>query len=330
MSARRRLRADLPVQQPLPLRPKGGARVIAVASGKGGVGKSFFSAGLCWALARAGSRVIAVDADFGGPNLHTCLGVRAAETPGLAALEGGRPLESVLAPTGLANLQLVCGTAEPLHAPNLRANAWSAALARLQGSGAQFVILDLGAGSSYLTVDLFLSAAQGILVTTPEPTAMENAYRFLKTLFFRFAATRAPSDRIRRLVSESLYAESSSGQVRSPVALLSAISAGHAGLGAELEAALARLDLSILVNQTRCEADTALPRAMAAAARKVFALPCRPFGWIPFDAEVIRAVRERKPFLSVAAQSAAAGAIERLAADLRAAHPSGDAGRSAP
>ncbi len=304
--------------------------MIAVASGKGGVGKSFFSAALSWALAEAGSRVIAVDADFGGPNLHTCLGVRASATPGLAALQEGRPLADVLAPTGLANLHLVCGVAEPLHAPNLKANAWHDALLRLQESDAEFVLLDLGAGSSYLTVDLFLSAAQGILVTTPEPTAMENAYRFLKTLFFRFAATRAPSDRIRRLVSESLHAEASLGQVRSPVDLLSAISRRHAGLGAQLEAALAGLDLSILVNQTRGAADTALPGAMAAAARKVFALPCRALGSVPYDGEVVRAVRERKPFLSASAGSAAAQAITQLARRLREARPAVEAGRALP
>ncbi len=85
-----------------------GARLLAVGGGKGGVGKTFIAANLATALARLGKRVVIVDADLEGPNLHTCLGV---STPrhSLADFVSEREedLGKLLVDTSIPNLKLI-------------------------------------------------------------------------------------------------------------------------------------------------------------------------------------------------------------------------------
>lgn len=309
-------------------RPQEGPMLMAIGSGKGGVGKSFFTGGLAWSLAEAGHRVLAVDADFGGPNLHTCLGVKGSPHS-LSSLAKGMALEDALVPTALDSLKMIPATGEPLHSANARAANWHVAIERLLQADADVVLLDLGAGSSYLMVDLFLMADAGILVTTPEPTAVENAYRFLKTAFFRFIASRAPNERIRQVVAECLRANGTGRPIHSPTGLLQELGKKNAGLVRGYRRALDALKIYLLVNQTRFPEDEDLDEAMALASRKVFALPTRPLGTIPYDEEVIRALRSRQPFLAEG-QGDVREALRRASATiaqlLREGHPSDELG----
>jgi Mrp family chromosome partitioning ATPase len=91
-----------------PAAPPAGARVIPVGGGKGGVGKTFLVANLATALARSGYRVVAVDSDLEGANLHTCLGVprpRCSLADFVAQRE--EDLAKLLIDTPVQNLQLI-------------------------------------------------------------------------------------------------------------------------------------------------------------------------------------------------------------------------------
>ncbi|MEW6775899.1 MAG: P-loop NTPase [Bdellovibrionota bacterium] len=315
MSRRRSPKKDSAQQIPLLSEPPS-PKILAVASGKGGVGKSFFSASLAWALADTGLRVIAVDADLGGPNLHTCLGVRPPARGGLSALESGRPVEEVLLATPHKRLQLVSSSADPLAVGSGRTGNFFRAISRLLATGTDLLVLDLGAGTSYATVDLFLLAQRGIIVSTAEPTAMENAYRFLKTAFFRFVSLRAPTDRLRQLVNEALQVDDSGSHSSSPAAFLARLSERDAGLARDVEKAIAEREVLFVANQVRASREQELAAAMALAARKVFALPCAPLGSVPYDEAVGRSLRERRPFLEAHPEAPAAKAIRALAVRL--------------
>ena len=67
----------MPVADPITLAPRARRQVWSLGGGKGGIGKSLLTASLGWQLARMGKRVVLVDADLGGANLHTCLGLAA-------------------------------------------------------------------------------------------------------------------------------------------------------------------------------------------------------------------------------------------------------------
>ena len=160
-------------------------RIVAVGGGKGGIGKSLVSANLGIALARAGHRVTLVDVDLGGANLHTCLGINQPQGTLSDVVTKGTRIESLAAPTGIENLTLVSGAMDALDAANPRAQARARLVEQLQTLDADYLLLDLGAGTSLHTIDFFLLADHGVLVLLPEPTSVENAYRFLKAALFR-------------------------------------------------------------------------------------------------------------------------------------------------
>jgi flagellar biosynthesis protein FlhG len=162
------------------------ARLLPIASGKGGVGKSLVAANLGLALARAGSTVVAVDLDLGGSNLHTFLGVK-NRNAGIGSLVWKREsaLADLLVETGFERLYLVPGDGLLPGAANIEWFAKKRILRDLHALPADFVILDLGAGSSYNVVDFFLASSEGIVIVRPEITSVLNAYAFLKTVAFR-------------------------------------------------------------------------------------------------------------------------------------------------
>ena len=88
-----------------------GARILSVGGGKGGVGKTFVAANLAVSLARLGKRVVAVDCDLEGANLHTTLGVQTPRTSlGDFVAQREDDLVKLLVDTPVAGLQLIAGT----------------------------------------------------------------------------------------------------------------------------------------------------------------------------------------------------------------------------
>ncbi len=160
--------------------------IFAVGGGKGGVGKSIFALTLGIAFARQGKRVVLADLDLGSANLHTYLGIT-GRTPTIAdfILKRVPSLEQVLVETGQKNLRLISGAefvpgmANPAHWVKLKI------IKHLRSLPADCLVVDLGAGVHYNTLDFFGIADKGIVITAPEPGAVLNAYGFIKGALFR-------------------------------------------------------------------------------------------------------------------------------------------------
>ncbi|MFP4302207.1 MAG: P-loop NTPase [Alkalispirochaetaceae bacterium] len=161
-------------------------RIIPVASGKGGVGKSLLSVNLALALGQAGYRVVLADLDLGGSNLHLMLG-----TPALPASIGtflsgsSSSFDEIIFPTEYENVSFIPGDSEIPGLANLSASQKSRLNKQLKRIEADYLVLDLGAGTYNTIVDFFLLSSHGIIVTSPTPTATVNAYLFLKNAAFR-------------------------------------------------------------------------------------------------------------------------------------------------
>jgi flagellar biosynthesis protein FlhG len=184
-----------------------GAHIWAVGGGKGGVGKSVIASNLAVALAANGARCIVIDADLGGANAHTLLGVR-RPTRTLSHFLSGEAarLEEVLFPTSVPSVKLVSGARALLDVANLNHMKKLRFIRQLRLLPARHVVLDLGAGSSFNVLDFFLAADTRITVVSPEPTAIENAYHFVKAAFFR--ALRGASQRSSvRTILEAVLAD---------------------------------------------------------------------------------------------------------------------------
>lgn len=163
-------------------REKHKIRVIAVTSGKGGVGKTNFTVNLALALAEYGQRIIILDGDLGLANVDIAFGLTARYTIE-HLLSGEKTIEEILL-SGPRGIRIIPGGSGVQELANLDRDKLTyviANLGRLEKM-ADLLLIDTGAGLGN-TVTNFLRAADDIiLVTTPEPTSLTDAYGLLKTL----------------------------------------------------------------------------------------------------------------------------------------------------
>ncbi|MDR1176583.1 MAG: P-loop NTPase [Treponema sp.] len=167
-------------------------RIIPIASGKGGVGKSMVAANLGVAFAQAGQRVVLADLDLGASNLHLALGSRAPKTGIGTFLNDTRSnFNDVISDTDVRGLRFIPGDTEIPGTANLKAGQLKALVRRLfaLSGDTDILILDLGAGTHQSILDFFLLSGQGIVVSAPAVTAVLNAYVFLKNTVFRLMFT---------------------------------------------------------------------------------------------------------------------------------------------
>jgi flagellar biosynthesis protein FlhG len=163
-------------------------RIIPVASGKGGVGKSLVAANLGVVFAQAGQKVVVADLDLGASNLHLVLGHQApAMSIGTFLNNTRQNFSKVIAATGMPNLWFIPGDGEIPGMANLKAHQRNALVKNLLSlkNMADILVLDLGAGTHQSILDFFLLSARGIVVSAPTVTAVLNAYVFLKNSVFR-------------------------------------------------------------------------------------------------------------------------------------------------
>ncbi|MDR0463950.1 MAG: AAA family ATPase [Treponema sp.] len=162
-------------------------RVIPIASGKGGVGKSLVSANLAIAFAQAGQRVVLADLDLGASNLHLVLGHQAPKV-GIGTFLNNMKSNfiDIISETDVRGLRFIPGDNEIPGASNLtilqRKTLVKKFLALKEDT--DIVILDLGAGTHQSILDFFLLSNQGIVVSSPAVTAVLNAYVFIKNTVF--------------------------------------------------------------------------------------------------------------------------------------------------
>jgi flagellar biosynthesis protein FlhG len=188
-------------------------QIVPVASGKGGVGKTLVAANLAIALAPGQSAGHSGRPRPGGSNLHLVLGLNVGG-PSIGTFLGKKKIDfsEAVHETGIPNLRFIPGDAEIPGLANLTASQKNMIVRRLSGLDADYLILDLGAGTSQNTLDFFLMSGQGIIVTTPTPTATVNAYLFLKNAAFRLLQRSANRKSPGGAYIDSLFRERSSLQ----------------------------------------------------------------------------------------------------------------------
>jgi len=269
--------------------------IIAIGGGKGGVGKSFVASNLGILLAKAQHRTILIDADLGGANLHTCLGVQAPE----ATLSDfvnypNVRIEDVILRTSLENLLLISGAQDFLGIANPKYSQKMRLLRAIEGLNVSYIILDLGAGTTNNTLDFFLMADRGVLVVLPEPTSIENAYRFIKSALLRKLKTLAQDPQVRMVIEKAMDKKNDLG-IRSPVELLEHVHRLDQRLGAQLEEAMTTFHPSIVLNQVRSLTDVRVGYSMQAACEKFFGIRVNFLGYLENDDQVWQSIRRRQP-----------------------------------
>jgi len=157
------------------------ANMLAVASGKGGVGKTWLSVTLAQALARDGKRVLLFDGDLGLANVDIQLGLQPRNDLG-GVLDGSYTLKDTVAAHPGAGFDVIAGRSGTGSLANIPATRLQELIAEFVAIAPAYdrVILDLGAGLDRTVRQLAALARTKLIVATDEPTSLTDAYAFIK------------------------------------------------------------------------------------------------------------------------------------------------------
>jgi flagellar biosynthesis protein FlhG len=268
-----------------------------IGGGKGGSGKSFLAGNLGFWLAQQGNKTLLIDADFGAANLHTMLGIP-YQNKSLSDFLNKKvqTLEETVIETRIPNLFLISGAGNNLDTSNMAYEQKMKIFRAISKLSYDFTLLDLGAGTSFNTIDFFLIADSGIFVTTPEPTSIENIYRLIRAVYARKIRQLLSAGHFRSLVEET-EARSQGAMVKNPEYLLSVVKELDPEKGRNLEEALQAFHFKLVLNQIRKQDHPRMGALICRIIEKHLGLPMQFIGNISYDDRVHDAVCQKVPFL---------------------------------
>jgi flagellar biosynthesis protein FlhG len=289
-------------------RPKG---IWAVGGGKGGTGKTLIASNMAVYLAKLGHRVLLVDADFGGANLHTFLDLRRPSQSLEAFFSNGQqPLEDLVEATNVSNLFLVtCATHAYGRRPSM--HGLNRFKKELRSCRVDYVILDVASGSSQIVIDLFLMGEIGIYVMLPEPTSIENTYQFIKETLYWDLVRKSRKRTVKGTLYQAFHQDDNGSFLPVPQ-LLERVDDVDPKTADALKTHMDEFCVRLVVNQVRRYEDVETGFAVRSAIHKYFGVRVDLVGYINHDDHVLECVRMRKPLMQNFPDSNAAKCIENL------------------
>ena len=288
----------------------------AIAGGKGGIGKSFVAANLGIALSERGKKVIVVDADLGGANLHTLLGI---SQPPMSLdnfiREGMRSIKGVLTDTGIPNLHVIAGAQDMLALSNPKQSQKQKIINHICSLDADHIIIDLPTGMAPHVFDFFFISDNGILLCTPEPSSLENAYQFVRGAFLHRWMNMATNKEVRKLIEVAMDANNPEG-IRTPFDLLARLETVNKEARMMFTKEMHNFKPRLIINQARNRKEAELGFAVRSVCRKYFGLELCYLGYILYDHNVYLSTQRGRPFFQDHPSSDVTECIRDIAARL--------------
>lgn len=287
-------------------------QIIPVASGKGGVGKSLLSANLAVALGQAGKKVVLADLDLGASNLHLAIGV--APKTGIGTfLTGGSEFEEIITPTDYKNVSFIAGDSEIPGLSSLKVAQKNALIKKFHNLNADYLIIDLGAGTHLTILDMFLLSPQGIVVTAPTVTATLNGYLFLKNVVFRLmSATFKKNTKAAEYMSK-LRSDSASLQRLYIPKLIEAIEKIDPENAAQLKSRLKQFHPRLIMNMIEEPKDADKAQKIRRSCQQYLGLDVESLGVMYRDSLQDKALAARLPVVVYKPNAVLSQAIFRIA-----------------
>ena len=278
-------------------------KIWAVGGGKGGVGKSYVSGNLGILLAQKGHNVVLADLDLGGANLHTWLGVSNPIKGITEFIERDTPdLRKLLIPTEIPGLRLISGAKDGVEIANMKHTQKRRFVNALRLLDADYIVIDLGAGTAYNTVDFFLLADSQIIIVIPEPTSIENPYRFIKNSFYRQILHNSEKFRMKSAV-KNILRKDNPFNINTPKQLIDYLNHLGGNAAVFIEEQQESFRPCIILNQVRSEKEKKIGAAMVKACLKYFDLKVKISGHLDFDETVRQSVLDREPLAKSSLES---------------------------
>ncbi len=272
-------------------------KVWPIGGGKGGSGKSFLTSSLGRLSAELGRKTLVIDLDLGAANLHTLVGVPYPKKGFSDFVRKKIPhLEDAVVETPQANLFLISGAQDNFDIANLPYEQKNKTLRAIAKLDYDCILLDLGAGTSFNTLDFFLISQNGIFVTTPEPTSIENVYRLIRSIYFRRIRHSFNATDFKK-IEEEVEEQNGSGALNKPDCIMQVIAQRHADIYNELMDDFNAFRFKLIINQMRKHDNAALGLQICKMVEKHLGLYLEFAGNVVFDEHVHDAICRQVAFL---------------------------------
>ena len=293
--------------------------IIPVAGGKGGIGKSIIAANIAVTIAKQGHDVVAMDLDLGASNLHAIFGIRNSEKNIMNfASHSDTTLDEMILDTQYPRTRLICGAPNFAGAADLPAKQKLRIIHNIETLNCDYIILDLGAGSSFNVTDFYLTGELGVIVLVPEITSLLDAYSFLKTtLYRRLQMEWQHEPEVRALIEEFKDPGNLRG-MKTVEDLIREVSKLSDEFGHLMRLKLRSYGAKVVLNKVRQKSDFQVVQTIQQLALKNLSLSVYNAGYVPLDPGVQSSVNKMAPFVHLFPQSAASRRMNDLARALTA------------
>ena len=283
-----------------------------IGGGKGGSGKSFLASSLGRLLAKSGKKTLLIDLDLGAANLHTMVGVPYPERCFSDFVTKKIPvLEDTVLGTPFPNLFLISGAHDNLDIANLPYDKKIKTLRAIAKLKYEYILLDLGAGTAFNTLDFFLASRNGIFITTPEPTSIENVYRLMRAIYFRRIRHYFTAADFKELEKKGRQ-QSGDGSFNKPEHIISIVKKEYPEKYTLLKKDLNSFYFKLILNQLRKQDNTDLGTQICKIIKKHLGINVIFTGNIAYDEHVHDAICQRVCFLDRYPHTHAANDLREL------------------
>jgi len=270
--------------------------IWAVGGGKGGTGKSFLTSSMATCLALQGKPTILLDADLGGANLHNFLGMIRPKRSLTDFFERKTPLRDVIVRTDIANLQLITGSIGSLEPESISFAQKQKLFRHIKALNADTILIDLGAGTHFNTLDSFLLADKMIVVTVPEITAIENMYQFIKSVYYRKLNNIFKTYNLKTLV-EDTWENRSAHNIHSLKDLVNHLKLGSDTINGIFEREMSDFVVHIIMNEVRTSRDILIGDNLKRVCMNVLGMRVLYSGYTSYDEAVHKNINKRESFI---------------------------------
>lgn len=270
------------------------AQLWVISAGKGGVGKTFVTSSLGITLSKLSHRVLLIDFDLSGANLHTKFGMKLSDKTLRNYFEEGAPIDSLVQPTNIPRLSCIQGFWDNWAPSDVTPAQVQQVISDCKKLPFDYVLFDLGAGPLPAYMELFKLADERILITDSEPTAVEKTYRYLESFICYSLKENSTADSYKQLqTSLRKYRKENHSSYFSFRNFLKTAS----NIGFDYFEQLNQKPVRLIVNSSRSRLDQDLGYSIKSVCQKYYDLNLDYAGSIDFDNAVWQSVKTRKPVL---------------------------------
>jgi flagellar biosynthesis protein FlhG len=306
------------VKEELNTKNKSTPKILAIGGGKGGAGKSVFSTIMAFWLARIGHRTVLMDVDLGGANLHTLLGIKSPDrTLNDFIIRKFDELGDICIDTSEKNLRLISGASDVLSLANPHFSQKIKLMTHLSRLDADYVVLDLGAGTSFNVLDFFLIAHKKIIVLTPEPTSIQNAYIFVRNAVYRKLSRLSSKNPSLQALIKIAMDPKNVLKIRTIKELFQFIEeSDETNIIEVLKKEIGDIHLGVVTNMVKNEKEENAGRIVQIVAEKYLTITSTDLGCVSYDKHINTMVSDMVPLINLDQSSQAFGNIYEIATKL--------------